>query len=96
MAVVRRCSSPPKSPTDSAAFQHQAATGGSGEAPLMPSPRSKAHTVTHTKSCSRSMLNLVETHYGSGVFGGANARQNDGRCANVLEFGKNAWHWVET
>ena len=41
------------------------------------------------------LFELVEVTYGtSGVFGGANALQEDGRCANMAQFG--AWAFVDT
>jgi hypothetical protein len=40
------------------------------------------------------LFELVEVTYGTSVFGGANAFQEDGRCANMAQFG--AWAFVDT
>ena len=51
------------------------------------------HSLAKTASAKR-LFELVEVTYGSEVFGGANTFQEDGRCANMAEFG--AWAFVDT
>jgi hypothetical protein len=51
------------------------------------------HYAAKSPSAKR-LFELVEVTYGSEVFGGANAQQNDGRCANKAPYG--AWAYVDT
>jgi hypothetical protein len=52
--------------------------------PEKPKGRSK-------KEEAKRLFDLVEVAYGTGAFGGANALQGDGRCANRHQFGVVTW-----
>jgi hypothetical protein len=55
-------------------------------APTWAFPAKSPGSAAKTRSAKR-LLELVEVNYGTGAFGGANLYQNDGRCANALQFG---------